>query len=84
METFPEIPVDAYVPPCGFRETDHAKFKIKKPLASCSMAELTRFTISALSSIAFESSNDLSVFEVPKARGTLNAVIKRFITIQRN
>ena len=25
MKTFPEVPVDAYVSPCGFRETDHAK-----------------------------------------------------------
>jgi hypothetical protein len=25
MKTFPEVPVDAYVSPRGFKETDHAK-----------------------------------------------------------
>jgi isopenicillin N synthase-like dioxygenase len=30
MKIFPEVPVDAYVSPCGFKETDHAKPKKKK------------------------------------------------------
>lgn len=46
--------------------------------------ELTRLRIWAhLYSITFESSNDLPVFEIPKARVTFNAIIKRLFTIQR-
>ena len=47
--------------------------------------EPTRFRIWAcLYSIAFESSSNLSVFEIPEARVTFNAIIKRFFAIQRN
>ena len=45
----------------------------------------TRFGIWAcLYSIAFETSNDLPVLEIPEARVTFNAIIKRLFTVRRN
>ena len=62
------MPVDAYVSPRGFKETDHANQKEKEKINKKTMIETkkpTGFRVGALDRIAFKIGDYLPIFEVP-------------------
>ena len=79
IATFPEPPVDAYVSPFGFRETDHAA----PDRLACIYREVrgvvhrTWLGIFLGARKALKSAQNLPVLKVPELREALDAVVQR-------
>jgi hypothetical protein len=85
---FPDMPVDAYVPPFGWRETDHAAPEAQTRSLSrtmnpcgCGCLTLTRLNVGHGSKVALEAAYYLPCSKVPETGHALEAVVQRVLAL---